>query len=560
MHEEWPKFDHKPAIMRAFKSADLDSDGYIRGAEEFELMIRGLTFFNNLWHHFESFDKDDDHRLDEDEFVAGVATLAHPSDHRAWGSLCASLGARPIGVDEAKTEFALLAGGNGHVLFYQFCAWCFSKYTEPLQTGYWRDRTVLKSVGADADSDANNATARRVAKRQMSQAASAAVEPGAVPTLNFDGLAALCSATTRGVQVDDERQALGWHSPRMAFALGRVGVEAIELLPQVGGRLQKEAQREQQMRPTGERWQDVAERREQDSEQQRLSLLARVVAERQRLVTDGHAGLQPAPPSEIREAVAEPLHSGRRRLHVPKQPAEVAVQRLGPAVPSAPRTSRTPRMVTPRAKPDPKIVAVQHKISVRLKSALHGKSAGNLNLGSMHIGDVGANLLRVALQQTVDAAGGKALRLTAIHLNGCSLTAVGARHITAALKVAGGQLRHLNVSNNPDMRNGVFELARALPKTLRHLEFSAVGCTDDEMLAMAEALPGLSQLEDIACSGNPWVGQAGWVALAVALGGGKLPALRGFAADGCSTPREKLRRVGSQRGVRGHVAGGSHSP
>ena len=113
MHEEWPKFDHKPAIMRAFKSADLDSDGYIRGAEEFELMIRGLTFFNNLWHHFESFDKDDDHRLDEDEFVAGVATLAHPSDHRAWGSLCASLGARPIGVDEAKTEFALLAGGMG---------------------------------------------------------------------------------------------------------------------------------------------------------------------------------------------------------------------------------------------------------------------------------------------------------------------------------------------------------------------------------------------------------------------------------------------------------------
>eukprot|EP01046_Picozoa_sp_COSAG06_P092396 COSAG06_NODE_38624_length_421_cov_1.118012_1_plen_78_part_01 len=46
--EIWPHFNHKRALMRAYKAADLNGDGLIK-RREFRLLLNYVIFFNKLW-------------------------------------------------------------------------------------------------------------------------------------------------------------------------------------------------------------------------------------------------------------------------------------------------------------------------------------------------------------------------------------------------------------------------------------------------------------------------------------------------------------------------------
>jgi hypothetical protein len=48
----YPDYDHKPALMRAYKAADVDGNGTI-GFREFRLLLAYTCYFNNLWAKFE---------------------------------------------------------------------------------------------------------------------------------------------------------------------------------------------------------------------------------------------------------------------------------------------------------------------------------------------------------------------------------------------------------------------------------------------------------------------------------------------------------------------------
>jgi Ca2+-binding EF-hand superfamily protein len=104
-------FDHKPALMRAYRAADRSQDGFIERSE-FALLLQYMVYFNNLWHKFEAIDSDHDRRLDLGEFTAG----------------CKMLGLE-ISAEEAEAEFMRCdADGGGLILFGEFCAWCAARH------------------------------------------------------------------------------------------------------------------------------------------------------------------------------------------------------------------------------------------------------------------------------------------------------------------------------------------------------------------------------------------------------------------------------------------------
>jgi Ca2+-binding EF-hand superfamily protein len=107
--ESYPQYHHKPALMRAYKAADKNDDGYIKD-NEFHKLLHYLVYFNNLWHKFEEIDVDGDGRLDIHEFVSGC---------------------RRVGVDlgpDPSSEFSVICESEGHVLFGEFCTWCAKKH------------------------------------------------------------------------------------------------------------------------------------------------------------------------------------------------------------------------------------------------------------------------------------------------------------------------------------------------------------------------------------------------------------------------------------------------
>ena len=55
--ELYPEFDHKPALMRAYKAADKSGDGFIE-RREFKKLLHYLVYFNDLWDEFEKIDSD----------------------------------------------------------------------------------------------------------------------------------------------------------------------------------------------------------------------------------------------------------------------------------------------------------------------------------------------------------------------------------------------------------------------------------------------------------------------------------------------------------------------
>ena len=109
--ELYPHFDHKPALMRAYHAADVTGDGWI-GRREFRLLLKYLTYFNDLWHKFEEVDVSHDRRISPDEFAHG----------------CRAIGLE-LSSTEAYEEFRDLdQNGGGFVLFDEFCSWAARRH------------------------------------------------------------------------------------------------------------------------------------------------------------------------------------------------------------------------------------------------------------------------------------------------------------------------------------------------------------------------------------------------------------------------------------------------
>jgi hypothetical protein len=129
--ELYPNFDHKPALMRAYKAADVSGDGWVQ-RREFHLLLKYLIYFNERWERFEELDIDDDRRVSQTEFRRVRRTapdeLPHVTPHAlrncayAQGCNLVGLAVSPADIDRA---FDAMGGQGGEfVLFEQFCSWC----------------------------------------------------------------------------------------------------------------------------------------------------------------------------------------------------------------------------------------------------------------------------------------------------------------------------------------------------------------------------------------------------------------------------------------------------
>ena len=106
-------YDHKPALMRAYKAADRSGDGFIQRSE-FVRLLQYMVYFNNLWHKFSDIDTDHDRRLDLGEFTTACGVLG-----------------LTVSPQEAATEFAKCdADGGGMILFGEFCSWCAARHID----------------------------------------------------------------------------------------------------------------------------------------------------------------------------------------------------------------------------------------------------------------------------------------------------------------------------------------------------------------------------------------------------------------------------------------------
>ena len=75
--EIWPHFNHKPALMRAYKAADKNKTGFV-GRSEFELFMRYIPMFTDIWSTFQRIDPNGDRRLSKEEFVGAAASMRLP--------------------------------------------------------------------------------------------------------------------------------------------------------------------------------------------------------------------------------------------------------------------------------------------------------------------------------------------------------------------------------------------------------------------------------------------------------------------------------------------------
>eukprot|EP01065_Artemidia_motanka_P040122 TRINITY_DN4974_c1_g3_i5.p1 TRINITY_DN4974_c1_g3~~TRINITY_DN4974_c1_g3_i5.p1 ORF type:complete len:546 (+),score=178.43 TRINITY_DN4974_c1_g3_i5:53-1690(+) len=100
--ELWPQFNHKPAIMRAYKAADTSGNGWI-GKREFKHFLKYIVHFVELWNAFGDIDTSDDRRITREELSAA-------------GDLFG------MSRQELSSAFDRMdKNGGGYVLFEEFC-------------------------------------------------------------------------------------------------------------------------------------------------------------------------------------------------------------------------------------------------------------------------------------------------------------------------------------------------------------------------------------------------------------------------------------------------------
>lgn len=113
--EQYPLLNHKPALMRAYKSTISvegggDGDDWVE-KKEFVKLLGNLVYFNKLFWLFSSEDDDNDRRLDLNEFRKMAAITGLNFKNKM----------------EAQEEFHKIAKGGNHILFSQFCELTSSK-------------------------------------------------------------------------------------------------------------------------------------------------------------------------------------------------------------------------------------------------------------------------------------------------------------------------------------------------------------------------------------------------------------------------------------------------
>jgi ankyrin repeat protein len=148
--ELWPHFQHKPALMRAYKAADVNDDGWIR-RREFRLLLEYLVYFNNLWDKFSEIDTSGDRRLTADEFQHGCNVIGEQ-----------------LSPSEANAQFSAMdANSGGFILFDEFCAWCARRQASG--DGPSSTRPESKTPRSKRDLTANMSPAARLASERLHQ-------------------------------------------------------------------------------------------------------------------------------------------------------------------------------------------------------------------------------------------------------------------------------------------------------------------------------------------------------------------------------------------------------
>lgn len=105
--ELWPQFNNKPALMRAYKAADVSGNGLL-SKKEFTAFLQFLVVYQNLWQQFEKMDDNGDRRLSLMEFRKHAPSMA-PYSTMSEAELDAVF-------QRADTN------GGGVVLFDEFCS------------------------------------------------------------------------------------------------------------------------------------------------------------------------------------------------------------------------------------------------------------------------------------------------------------------------------------------------------------------------------------------------------------------------------------------------------
>ena len=153
VREEYPQYDDKQALLRAYKFADQDGSGFIT-KNEFATLVRSLAYFKALAEEFREVDASGDRRIDFDEFLAGAPRMG-----------------LNLGEAEARAIFDKMdADGGGLVLFEEFCAFMGRLKAEH------RDRAELRSAvvapqpesSSSDDDDVDAYLARRRAELGLS--------------------------------------------------------------------------------------------------------------------------------------------------------------------------------------------------------------------------------------------------------------------------------------------------------------------------------------------------------------------------------------------------------
>jgi len=105
--ENYPQFDYKPAIMRAYHAVDRNKNGFIT-KREFKNFFGYLDYFCKLWEKFEGIDDNGDRRIDFEEMKRHSREI--------FG--------RELSDESATILFHSLDRNNeGKILFYEWCAY-----------------------------------------------------------------------------------------------------------------------------------------------------------------------------------------------------------------------------------------------------------------------------------------------------------------------------------------------------------------------------------------------------------------------------------------------------
>ena len=104
--EKYPLLDNKPALMRSYKAADTNKNGFV-SYKEFKNLWKYIVYFNKLWERFEELDFDHDRRINLQEFTMMSDKLFDTK----------------LSDKEASYYFDLIdTNGAGMILFNEFCA------------------------------------------------------------------------------------------------------------------------------------------------------------------------------------------------------------------------------------------------------------------------------------------------------------------------------------------------------------------------------------------------------------------------------------------------------